>query len=597
MSLQIAIVYNKSNKSGLEKDAKMLSEQLLTAANKLSLVIGKITHYDPREPPVPVDICIHLEIPYTVWFGWSRVNCMMVNPEWWLSSWTSITSQFDVFIFKNEVVKNKALELVSNVPEFVIKKSVVVSWCAKDLLAAKDIVFSDPKTCVWFLGGSVSKRAAALKILPLWNEDWPKLTVYTTSELVFENPLASSVSVHVKDLNPIEHNRIARENFGHICISEAEGFGYTAAEAEEFGAYIFLNTLETYTSRYTDIPGVSWITTGDSVKETTPLYTFADFSDSDRIENDLTFAIQKFLQCDPVALKSGRDTSFLRKSTFQKNIVEFLHACTNSLADSSPHPKHMPPLLNVAECPPISIITLTYNRPKFIENAILNLLSTDYPRDKIEWVVVDDSDIEKSPSDRVVKFAEQFLPGKVRYVPCFKKLTIGRKRNVGCDRAANPIYLMMDDDDHYPSTSFRRRVAWLLKGQNRSGKKVEAAVCTTIAMYDLMKGVSAVNVPPYTLSLAERCSEATLTFTKSFWKERPFTEADVAEGEEFLKGRESSVIEMPPQQIIVAMNHTTNASSRRIPAEGEANNGCFWGFPKELLEFLHGLVGISVEEA
>ena len=54
---------------------------------------------------------------------------------------------------------------------------------------------------------------------------------------------------------------------------------------------------------------------------------------------------------------------------------------------------------------------------------------------------------------------------------------------------------------------------------------------------------------------------------------------------------------MPPQQIIVAMNHTTNASSRRIPAEGEANNGCFWGFPKELLEFLHGLVGISVEEA
>jgi hypothetical protein len=196
-----------------------------------------------------------------------------------------------------------------------------------------------------------------------------------------------------------------------------------------------------------------------------------------------------------------------------------------------------------------------------------------------------------------VKFAEQFLPGKVRYVPCFKKLTIGRKRNVGCDRAANSICLMMDDDDHYPSTSFRRRVAWLLKGQNRSGKKVEASVCTTIAMYDLMKGVSAVNVPPYTLSLAERCSEATLTFTKPFWKERPFTEADIAEGEEFLKGRESSVIEMPPQQIIVAMNHNANISSRRIPAEGEANNGCFWGFPKELLEFLHGLVGVSVEEA
>jgi hypothetical protein len=112
-------------------------------------------------------------------------------------------------------------------------------------------------------------------------------------------------------------------------------------------------------------------------------------------------------------------------------------------------------------------------------------------------------------------------------------------------------------------------------------------------MYDLQKGVSAVNVPPYTLSLAERCSEATLTFTKAFWQKKQFEDVTVAEGEGFLKGREDQVVEIPPQQIIIALSHTSNLSSRKMP---DSKPGCFWGFSKQLLEFLHGLIGIKVEE-
>jgi hypothetical protein len=147
---------------------------------------------------------------------------------------------------------------------------------------------------------------------------------------------------------------------------------------------------------------------------------------------------------------------------------------------------------------------------------------------------------------------------------------------------------MMDDDDHYPETSFRRRVAYLTKGRLQVG----CAVCTSIAMYDLRTGVSAVNVPPFDLSLGQRCSEATLTFTRDFWLARKFGAVDMAEGEAFLEGREGAIAEMPPQQIIVALSHGTNTSRRKTP-EGEP--GCFWGFPRELIMFLHGLVGVKVE--
>ena len=151
-----------------------------------------------------------------------------------------------------------------------------------------------------------------------------------------------------------------------------------------------------------------------------------------------------------------------KKEDIQSALGSVLLECRQAIERSHPLPRHMPPLLNVADCPPISIVTLVYNRPKFIENACLNLLSTDYPHNKIEWIVVDDSDPEQSPSNRVVGFQDKFK-GKVVYIPLTKKTSIGAKRNLGVERASHDILLMMDDDDHYPSTSFRRRVAYLLK--------------------------------------------------------------------------------------------------------------------------------------
>jgi hypothetical protein len=70
----------------------------------------------------------------------------------------------------------------------------------------------------------------------------------------------------------------------------------------------------------------------------------------------------------------------------------------------------------------------------------------------------------------------------------------------------------------------------------------------------------------------------------------------VGEGEEFLTGRAHEVLEIPPQQIIVAFSHGANTSSRRIPSGAEVKPGCFWGFPKEFLIFIHGLAGVKVVE-
>ena len=42
--------------------------------------------------------------------------------------------------------------------------------------------------------------------------------------------------------------------------------------------------------------------------------------------------------------------------------------------------------------PHVSILTPTYNRKRFIELCIFNLINQSYPLDKLEWFILDDSD-------------------------------------------------------------------------------------------------------------------------------------------------------------------------------------------------------------
>jgi len=287
--------------------------------------------------------------------------------------------------------------------------------------------------------------------------------------------------------------------------------------------------------------------------------------------------------------------AFIDKDTLDTGIIDGLKAVFDTAISRRPTHgvHHCPPILTVQDCPSISIVTPTYNRRALIEIAFHNLLSTDYPKAKMEWIVVEDhEDSAKMCSDKIIQFQANHPTLQVKYIPIQGRMTIGQKRNIGVENATHDIVLFMDDDDNYPVTSFRRRVAWLTKGPY----PCDIAFCTTIALYDLIRGVSAVNVPPYGLSLGKRASEATLTFRKSAWTERKFEDVSVAEAENWIAGRETQCLEIQPQQIIVAFSHSGNSTGRRIPPSDLKEVNCFWGFPKEYLIFIHKLAGIEVEE-
>jgi hypothetical protein len=303
--------------------------------------------------------------------------------------------------------------------------------------------------------------------------------------------------------------------------------------------------------------------------------------------------MSEFEACDLDSLTLKRKARALKR---WKSFLATFNRVVKTVLGFQRVQQQLPPVLLPEDCPPISIVTLLYNRRKFFELACHSILLTDYPKEKIQWIIVEDSDDpEESASDRVVGVINDVEaaknPLRIEYIPLKSKTPVAEKRNLGVAKATADIVLMMDDDDHYPETSFRRRVAWLTKHP----WKPQAVAATTIACYDLVKGISAVNTPPMGLPLGQRISEATLTFYKDWWAVRGFPAAvQVGEAEGFVHGREHDVLEVPPQQIIVAFSHGKNVSSRRIPSGADVKPGCFWGFPKEFLVFVHGLAGIKV---
>ena len=615
--LSVHIIYNKTNTYGLQEDARMIDHILQNVSTPLGCTIGHSKHVDMREPLSHCDIQFHLEIPVFSAIPWAHTNILLVNPEQWSFAYDDYVHAFDALLFRDPFSAEQFREELE-------KKGLrhdhihIVPWCsswqgtdrangangangANRDSRAVDFGF------VSFLAGSTSKFEYMKKILPVWRETDPALRIYTTRHDFAEElktcTSVSNVVVKCEELDRSSHQRLMTLYRGHMVCSQGEAFGYAAASAEVAGAFTIMNSLPCLTYQYVQSEqseqseGVAWLSNS---YEASNKVRYSIAKPTDQLRSELDQAFDRFRHCDVASIRSSRQA--VASQRFNQTCSSFLPVLkkVHSLVQERRPRKgvfHCPPILNVVDCPPISIITPTYNRKGLIDIAFHNLLATDYPHDKIEWIVIEDNETSAYlASDKIVSFQIQVPKITIKYIPIEGRMTIGEKRNHAIEKASHDIILFMDDDDHYPITSFRRRVAWLLQG-TKAGQTGKAMItcCTTLALYDLQRGVSAVNVPPFDIPLSQRISEATLTFHKSAWVERRFPNVSLAEGEDWIRGREHQVLEIPPQQIIVAFSHGTNQSSRRIPA-ADLQPACFWGFPKEYLIFIHKLAGVEVEE-
>ena len=207
------------------------------------------------------------------------------------------------------------------------------------------------------------------------------------------------------------------------------------------------------------------------------------------------------------------------------------------------------PNISDDDLPYVSIVTPTYERRKLIYMAIRNFNEFIYPKHKLEWIILDDS--RESMKDIIPR------DKRIHYIHIPNEhYSIAKKRNMGADFANHEYIMHMDDDDYYPPESNLARVKILMKYKD---KGIECVGSSTIGIYNIMNKNSNIASDGDT-----SLSEASMGYTKKFWKERPFNEEEErGEYRSFIFGRFEKIMDIPYAFIIIAFTHKQNFTDMR----------------------------------
>ena len=204
---------------------------------------------------------------------------------------------------------------------------------------------------------------------------------------------------------------------------------------------------------------------------------------------------------------------------------------------------------NKKKLPLVSVCTPTFNRRPFLPTAISCFLNQTYPRDRIEWIVVDDG------TDKV---EDVFLAANIPQVKYFRvdtKMTLGAKRNFTHTKCTGSIIVYMDDDDYYPPERISHAVDTLLKNPT--------ALCAgSSEIYVYFKHIQKMyQGGPYGPNHA---TAGTFAFRKELLNKTKYNEnASLAEEKEFLMNYTVPFVQLDPLKTILVFSHIHNTFDKK----------------------------------
>jgi len=199
--------------------------------------------------------------------------------------------------------------------------------------------------------------------------------------------------------------------------------------------------------------------------------------------------------------------------------------------------------------PLVSVCTPTFNRRPFIDNMFRCFLNQNYPKDRIEWIIVDDG------TDKIKDLIDKSGITQIKYFPIEQKMTLGAKRNFMHKQIKGSIVVYMDDDDYYPPERISHAVERLQGDKN--------ALCAgSSEIYIYFKGLNRmVQCGPYNPNHA---TAGTFAFKVELLKHTQYEDhAAIAEERAFLKGYTIPFVQLDPMKTILVFSHEHNTFDKR----------------------------------
>ncbi len=208
--------------------------------------------------------------------------------------------------------------------------------------------------------------------------------------------------------------------------------------------------------------------------------------------------------------------------------------------------------LVTVEAPLVTCIMPTADRRMFVPQAVRCFLRQDYPN--TELLILDDG---VDPVDDCIPSSE-----RVRYVRLGRKLSVGAKRNLACERAGGSLIIHWDDDDWYPT--------WRVSAQVKALSEDGADICGTSQLLYYEAATGRAWRYAYGGGRSPWVAGNTLAYRRSFWERHRFPEVRVGEDTRFVWGaRSARVRDLVEPSLCVATVHAANTSPK-------STDGCYW---------------------
>uniref|UniRef100_A0A6C0JDJ0 Glycosyltransferase 2-like domain-containing protein n=1 Tax=viral metagenome TaxID=1070528 RepID=A0A6C0JDJ0_9ZZZZ len=213
---------------------------------------------------------------------------------------------------------------------------------------------------------------------------------------------------------------------------------------------------------------------------------------------------------------------------------------------------------NKAELPLVSVCTPTFNRRPFIQNMFNCFLNQTYPKNRIEWIIVDDG------TDKIRDLIETSNIPQIRYFEVNEKMTLGAKRNFMHSFVRGSIIVYMDDDDYYPPERIEDAVEKLT-----ANPKALCAGSSEIYIY--FKHIQKMyQCGPYGPNHA---TAGTFAFRKELLEQTKYEEhAALAEERAFLKEYTIPFVQLDPLKSILVFSHEHNTYDKRKMLDNQHPN-------------------------
>jgi glycosyltransferase involved in cell wall biosynthesis len=199
--------------------------------------------------------------------------------------------------------------------------------------------------------------------------------------------------------------------------------------------------------------------------------------------------------------------------------------------------------------PLVSVCTPTYNRRPFIQMMFDCFKNQTYPKECIEWIIVDDG------TDKIKDLIENSGISQIKYFEMDKKMPLGEKRNYMHQHVKGSIIVYMDDDDYYPPERISHCVERLNENKN-------AMVAGSSEIYIYFNHIQKmVQCGPYGPNHA---TAGTFAFRSELLKQTHYeNHAALAEEKAFLKNYTIPMVQLDPMKTILVFSHNHNTFDKK----------------------------------